>query len=81
MELDVYKRQLFGLIAERLFTEDDFDENGMRKDCLLYTSGIDYVHYFNMRNWTGWVTNYSGIYKDVYKRQILLSYVIVTALP
>ena len=33
--LDVYKRQigqLFGLIAERLFTEDDFDENGMLKE-------------------------------------------------
>ena len=24
--------QLFGLIAERLFTEDDFDENGMLKE-------------------------------------------------
>lgn len=28
-------------------------------------NGIDYVHYFNMRNWTGWITNYSGIYKSV----------------
>lgn len=24
----------------------------------------DYVHYFNMRNWTGWITNYSGLYKS-----------------
>lgn len=27
-------------------------------------NGIDYVHYFNMRNWTGWITNYSGMYKS-----------------
>ena len=25
----------------------------------------DYVHYFNMKNWTGWITNYSGMYKSV----------------
>lgn len=24
----------------------------------------DYVHYFNMKNWTGWITNYSGMYKS-----------------
>ena len=30
----------------------------------IRANGIDYVHYFNMRNWTGWVTNYSGIYKS-----------------
>lgn len=27
-------------------------------------NGFDYVHYFNIRNWTGWVTNYSGFYKS-----------------
>lgn len=26
---------------------------------------VDYVHYFNMRRWFGWVTNYSGMYKSV----------------
>lgn len=31
----------------------------------IRANGIDYVHYFNMRNWTGWITNYSGIYKSV----------------
>jgi hypothetical protein len=30
----------------------------------IRANGIDYVHYFNIRNWTGWVTNYSGIYKS-----------------
>jgi len=28
------------------------------------TGGIDYVHYFNIRSWTGWVTNHSGLYKS-----------------
>lgn len=27
-------------------------------------NGHDYVHYFNLRSWTGWVTNYSGLYKS-----------------
>ena len=30
----------------------------------IRANGIDYVHYFNMRHWTGWVTNYSGRYKS-----------------
>ena len=30
----------------------------------IRANGMDYVHYFNMRNWTGWVTNYSGLYKS-----------------
>lgn len=25
----------------------------------------DYVHYFNLKSWTGWITNYSGLYKSV----------------
>lgn len=31
----------------------------------IRANGADYVHYFNMKNWTGWVTNYSGMYKSV----------------
>lgn len=31
----------------------------------IRANGTDYVHYFNMKNWTGWVTNYSGMYKSV----------------
>jgi len=27
-------------------------------------AGIDYVHYFNIRSWTGWVTNHSGLYRS-----------------
>lgn len=30
----------------------------------IRANGIDYVHYFNMKNWTGWITNYSGMYKS-----------------
>ncbi|MBK5720613.1 DUF4185 domain-containing protein [Dysgonomonas sp. Marseille-P4677] len=28
-------------------------------------NGADYVHYFNMKKWDGWITNYSGIYKSI----------------
>ena len=28
-------------------------------------NGADYVHYMNIRNWAGWVTNYSSLYKSV----------------
>jgi len=28
----------------------------------IRANGIDYVHYMNIRNWTGWITNYSGLY-------------------
>lgn len=31
----------------------------------IHANGADYVHYFNMKNWTGWVTNYSGLYKSL----------------
>lgn len=30
----------------------------------IRANGADYVHYFNMKNWTGWITNYSGLYKS-----------------
>jgi len=30
----------------------------------IRANGMDYVHYFNIRSWTGWVTNYSGMYKS-----------------
>ncbi len=30
----------------------------------IRAQGADYVHYFNIRSWTGWVTNYSGMYKS-----------------
>ena len=31
----------------------------------IRANGIDYVHYFNIKTWTGWVTNYSGMYKSI----------------
>lgn len=31
----------------------------------IRANGADYVHYMNIRNWTGWVTNYSSLYKSV----------------
>ena len=30
----------------------------------IRANGMDYVHYFNMKNWNGWVTNYSSMYKS-----------------
>ncbi len=36
----------------------------------IRANGVDYVHYFNIKNWTGWVTNYSGMYKSVDNGQI-----------
>lgn len=33
----------------------------------IHANGMEYVHYFNMRNWTGWVINYSGMYKSADK--------------
>lgn len=30
----------------------------------IRANGVDYVHYFNIKSWTGWVTNYSGMYKS-----------------
>lgn len=30
----------------------------------IRANGNDYVHYFNIKNWDGWVTNYSGMYKS-----------------
>jgi len=31
----------------------------------IRANGADYVHYFNMKRWDGWITNYSGMYKSV----------------
>lgn len=31
----------------------------------IRANGADYVHYFNMRDWQTWTTNYSGMYKSV----------------
>lgn len=28
----------------------------------IHADGVDYLHYMNIRNWTGWVTNYSALY-------------------
>lgn len=30
----------------------------------IRANGVDYVHYFNIRNWTGWITNHSGLFKS-----------------
>lgn len=30
----------------------------------IRANGHDYVHYFNLKSWTGWVTNFSGMYKS-----------------
>ncbi|MDR0699575.1 MAG: DUF4185 domain-containing protein [Tannerella sp.] len=28
----------------------------------IHADGVDYLHYMNIRTWTGWVTNYSALY-------------------
>jgi hypothetical protein len=28
----------------------------------IHADGVDYLHYMNIRTWTGWVTNYSSLY-------------------
>lgn len=30
----------------------------------VHANGKEYVHYFNIRTWDGWVTNYSGMYSS-----------------
>jgi len=30
----------------------------------IRANNVDYVHYMNIRNWTGWITNHSGLYKS-----------------
>lgn len=30
----------------------------------IHAAGADYVHYMNIKTWTGWVTNYSSLYKS-----------------
>lgn len=30
----------------------------------IRANGADYVHYMNIRNWAGWVTNFSSLYKS-----------------
>lgn len=30
----------------------------------VHANGKDYVHYFNIKTWDGWVTNYSGMYRS-----------------
>lgn len=31
----------------------------------IRANGTDYVHYMNIRNWAGWMTNYSSLYKSI----------------
>jgi len=31
----------------------------------IRANNTDYVHYFNIKNWFGWTTNYSGLYKSL----------------
>lgn len=30
----------------------------------VHANGADYVHYMNIKDWNGWVTSYSGLYKS-----------------
>lgn len=57
-----------GNAREMVFGGKDQSGNGNLTSipsAAIRANGADYVHYFNIRNWTGWITNYSGLYKSV----------------
>lgn len=57
-----------GNAQEILFGGKDQSGNGdwtSIPTAAIRANGADYVHYFNIRSWTGWVTNYSGMYKSM----------------
>ena len=56
-----------GNAREIVYSAKDVSGNGdwtSIPTAAIRANGADYVHYFNMRSWTGWVTNYSGLYKS-----------------
>ncbi|MEC3879819.1 DUF4185 domain-containing protein [Parapedobacter sp. 10938] len=56
-----------GNAREIIYSAKDVSGNGdwtSIPTAAIRAAGFDYVHYFNMRSWTGWVTNYSGLYKS-----------------
>ena len=56
-----------GNAREIIYSAKDVSGNGdwtSIPTAAIRANGADYVHYFNMRSWTGWVTNYSGLYKS-----------------
>jgi len=56
-----------GNAREIIYSAKDVSGNGdwtSIPTAAIRANGADYVHYFNIRTWTGWVTNYSGLYKS-----------------
>ena len=53
---------------ELCFGGKDGRRNGDRTSiptAAIRANGTDYVHYMNIRNWAGWMTNYSSLYKSI----------------
>lgn len=56
-----------GNAKEIIYSEKDDSGNGdwtSIPTAAIRANGMDYVHYFNMKDWDGWITNYSGLYKS-----------------
>ena len=57
-----------GDAREIIYSQKNMSGNGdltSIPSAAIRANGIDYVHYFNIKTWTGWVTNYSGMYKSI----------------
>ena len=57
-----------GYAREIVYSAKDGSGNGdwtSIPTAAIRANNADYVHYFNMKNWNGWVLNYSGLYKSL----------------
>ena len=56
-----------GLAREIVYGGKDVSGNGDYTSiptAAIRANNIDYVHYFNIKTWTGWTINYSGMYRS-----------------
>lgn len=53
-----------GLAREIVFSQKSGTDITSIPTAAIRANDIDYVHYFNMRDWSSWETNYSGIYRS-----------------
>lgn len=54
-----------GLAREIVFSQKSGTDITSIPTAAIRANNIDYVHYFNMRDWSRWETNYSGIYRSI----------------
>lgn len=53
-----------GLAREIVFSQKSGSDITSIPTAAIRANNIDYVHYFNMRDWSSWETNYSGMYRS-----------------